>query len=92
MHAETLKYLYDALKTAKTVLDIGTGSGFIAAAMASLTPQGSRLFAVDHIKEINEFAKFNIENCCPYLIKTNKITFVTKDGRKGLQEFNGEKL
>jgi len=34
MHAETLSYLYNKIVTAKKCLDIGTGSGFITAAMA----------------------------------------------------------
>ena len=38
MHAETLKHLYEHLATAKTILDIGTGSGFLTAAMAYVAP------------------------------------------------------
>lgn len=34
MHAQTLSHLASKLRTASTVLDIGTGSGFITAAMA----------------------------------------------------------
>lgn len=53
MHAETLKALKDGLVKAKRILDIGTGSGFIAAAMAAMSPDGVKLYAVDHIAEIN---------------------------------------
>ena len=38
MHAETLKNLYEHLISAKTILDIGTGSGFLTAAMAYVAP------------------------------------------------------
>lgn len=92
MHAETLNQLFEGLKTAKNVLDIGTGSGFVSAAMAMLSPPDARVFAVDHIKEINEFAKANIATASPYLMKTGKITFVNQDGREGLAQYKGEKM
>ena len=38
MHAETLKNLYEHLISAKNILDIGTGSGFLSAAMAYVAP------------------------------------------------------
>ena len=38
MHAETLKNLYEHLISAKSILDIGTGSGFLSAAMAYVAP------------------------------------------------------
>jgi protein-L-isoaspartate(D-aspartate) O-methyltransferase len=49
MHAETLKNLYEHLVTAKSILDIGTGSGFLTAAMAYIAPQNATVYAVDHI-------------------------------------------
>jgi len=41
--------LYNKLQTASAVLDIGTGSGFITAAMAQLVPDGAKVYAIDHI-------------------------------------------
>ena len=81
MHAETLKNLYEHLISAKTILDIGTGSGFLTAAMAYVAPQGSTVYAVDHIEAINKFAKTNIQKVAPQLLKKEKIVFVTQDGR-----------
>lgn len=60
MHAETLKALKDGLIKAKKILDIGTGSGFISAAMAAMAPPEAKVYAVDHIEEINEYARHNI--------------------------------
>ena len=77
MHHSTLKYLGDRLTTAKNVLDIGTGSGFVSACMAELTPVDAKVYAVDHIAAINEFAKFNIQKICPHFIKREKVIFVT---------------
>lgn len=86
MHAETLKNLYEHLISAKTILDIGTGSGFLTAAMAHVAPY-STVYAVDHIPEINEFARSNILKVAPHLIKRNRIIFVNQDGRQGLDKY-----
>ena len=92
MHYSTLKYLGDKLVTAKTMLDIGTGSGFVSACMAQLSPMDAKVYAVDHIAAINDFAKFNLQNVCPYFIKQNKVIFVTQDGREGLSTYKGKKM
>lgn len=92
MHYETLKYLGDRLATAKCMLDIGTGSGFVSACMAELSPPDAKVYAVDHITAINNFAKFNISKICPHFIKRNKIAFVTQDGRQGLDQYAGKKM
>ena len=92
LHAETLQYLYNKLQTASAVLDIGTGSGFITAAMAQLVPDGAKVYGIDHIQEINDFAKSNIKKICPHLIKKEKVEFVTQDGRKGMSEYEGSQM
>lgn len=92
MHAETLKHLYNHIIKAKTILDIGSGSGFITAAMAHSAPADAVVYGVDHIQSINDFALSNVKKCCPHLIKKNKIIFVTQDGREGLTFHNGKAL
>ena len=81
MHAETLKHLYSHIVKAKTILDIGSGSGFITAAMAQSSPEKAVVYGVDHIQAINDFAISNVKKVCPHLIRKNKIIFVTQDGR-----------
>jgi protein-L-isoaspartate(D-aspartate) O-methyltransferase len=92
MHAETLSYLMNKLQSAKKVLDIGTGSGFITAAMALATPKDCKVYAIDHIKEINDFAEKNIKKVCPNLWRKNKILLLTQDGRKGLSKYQGDEM
>jgi protein-L-isoaspartate O-methyltransferase len=41
--------LIENLKHAKKVLDIGTGSGFMTAAMAHVAPDDCSVIGVDHI-------------------------------------------
>lgn len=38
MHAYALEFLYDKLKVAKNVLDVGSGTGYLTAAMAMIAP------------------------------------------------------
>lgn len=38
MHAYALEYLYNNLKTAKNALDVGSGTGYLTAAMALIIP------------------------------------------------------
>lgn len=92
MHAETLRHLLPVIKTAKNILDIGTGSGFVTAAMAHLSPDDCQVYGIDHIKEINQFAEKNIKTICPHLWRKHKITLVTQDGRKGLASYNSNKM
>jgi len=92
MHYSTLRYLYDHMITAGSLLDIGTGSGFVSACMAELSPNDAKIYAVDHIEAINDFARFNIQKICPHFIKKDKIIFVTKDGRQGLSTYQGNRM
>lgn len=39
MHAYALEYLYNNLKAAKNALDVGSGTGYLTAAMALIVPQ-----------------------------------------------------
>ena len=49
MHASTLEKLRDKLVTAKRALDIGTGSGYMAACFAEMMPRDSKVYMIDHI-------------------------------------------
>lgn len=87
MHAMTLENLKDHLTKAKRALDIGTGSGYLAACFAELMPDDGKVYMVDHIAEIVKFAFKNIQKENKILLKKKKIIGITKDGRKGLPEY-----
>lgn len=46
MHAYALQYLYDRLVTAKNVLDVGSGTGYLTAAMAMVVPTQSKVYGI----------------------------------------------
>lgn len=49
MHALTLDKLVDTLKVGGKALDIGTGSGFIAACFAEIMGKDCKVYMIDHI-------------------------------------------
>lgn len=87
MHAMTLESMKDHLPHAKKAIDIGTGSGYLAACFAELMPDDSKVYMVDHINEIVKHAFKNIAKENKHLIKKNKIVCITKDARKGVPEY-----
>ena len=74
------------LKKDGKALDIGVGSGYMSTAMAIQLGQKGKVYAVDHIKEICDFAKSNIVKSHKELIERENIKFVVQDGRNGLNE------
>jgi protein-L-isoaspartate(D-aspartate) O-methyltransferase len=69
MHAMTLEKLKDHLKPGGKALDIGTGSGYVAACFAEMMGKGCQVYMIDHIKEIVDFALNNIKKGNPCLLK-----------------------
>ena len=67
-------------------LDIGCGSGYFTTCMALAMGDKGKVFSVDHIQSICDFAKSNIMKNHKELIESNIIEFVNQDGRKGLAD------
>jgi protein-L-isoaspartate(D-aspartate) O-methyltransferase len=86
MHALQIEVLKDTLFEAKSALDIGTGSGIVALYMAKIMPEGSKVYALDHIQQILDFAKANIAKNNKEYIDNGNIEFVLGDGRHGLPD------
>lgn len=86
VHATTLEKLKAYLKPGAKVIDIGTGSGYIAACFAELVGKEGKVFMVDHLQQVLDFATSNIKKGNIHLIKQKRIIPVLKDGRKGLNE------
>lgn len=86
MHAMTLEKIKNKVVSGGRAVDIGTGSGYIAACLAEMMGKGCQVYMVDHIKEILDFATRNIKKGNAYLIKQKRIIPILKDGRQGLKE------
>ena len=52
MHATTLEKLKDHVKLGAKVVDIGTGSGYVAACFAEMVGKEGKVYMVDHLQQV----------------------------------------
>ena len=89
-HAHALENLLPFLNPGASVLDVGSGSGYLCAVLHQLvapsqpgTPQG-KVVGIDHIPELVEWSKSNVNNSgLGPAMNEGKIVIVTGDGRQG---------
>lgn len=62
MHAYALEILKDKLKPGSSVLDIGSGSGYLCACFASMVGKTGKVIGVEHIEELAKMSIHNIRN------------------------------
>ncbi|XP_023290202.1 protein-L-isoaspartate(D-aspartate) O-methyltransferase [Orussus abietinus] len=83
MHAHALELLEDKLQDGGKALDVGSGSGYLTACLATmLGPQGIAV-GVDHIPELQEMATRNIQKDNAQLLESGRVKLVVGDGRLG---------
>ena len=82
MHAHTLELLKDVLKDGATVLDVGSGSGYLTACMAYMSAPSGYAVGIDRVMELTVQATENIKNDNPELLRYNMF-MVTGDGHDG---------
>eukprot|EP01091_Cochliopodium_minus_P011040 TRINITY_DN3062_c0_g1_i1.p1 TRINITY_DN3062_c0_g1~~TRINITY_DN3062_c0_g1_i1.p1 ORF type:complete len:219 (-),score=55.12 TRINITY_DN3062_c0_g1_i1:32-688(-) len=87
MHAMALEFLYDKIKDKKNqrVLDVGVGSGYLAACFAHLIDDGGKVLGVDIIPQIVELARENLQKDCPQFLENGKIEIKLGDGWKSIE-------
>ena len=71
MHAHTLELLKDVLKDGATVLDVGSGSGYLTACMAYMSAPSGYAVGIDRVRELTVQATVNIKNDNPELLRYN---------------------
>lgn len=99
MHAHALVHLSDKLQPGASALDVGSGSGYLTAAMGYLVCEGcevpkdssalascGKVIGIDHIPQLTEDAIVNIRKGNSELLDTGIVTLITGDGRQGYAE------
>ncbi|KAI8851796.1 Pcmt1-prov protein [Chytridium lagenaria] len=87
MHAVCLEFLWDNLKPGCKVLDVGSGSGYLVAAMAYMVRgNGGKAVGVEHIPELVAFSQANVAKDCPELVEEGSLKIMAADGRLGSPE------
>ncbi|KAJ9579029.1 hypothetical protein L9F63_024864 [Diploptera punctata] len=83
MHAHALELLKDHLKEGERALDVGSGSGYLTVCMALMVGETGLAVGIDHIPELVEFSRHNVEKDKPGLLENNQLKLIVGDGRKG---------
>ncbi|OAD61278.1 Protein-L-isoaspartate(D-aspartate) O-methyltransferase [Eufriesea mexicana] len=86
MHAYALEILEDKLCDGARALDVGSGSGYLTACMAIMIGPNGLAIGMDHIPELEAFARENIQKDNPELLRSGRIQLVVGDGRLGYPE------
>jgi len=81
MHAEMLEALLPILTPGAKILDVGSGSGYLLACFAEIVGETGVVVGVEHIPELAQWSKSNLERSG--LAKPN-IRVITGDGRLGV--------
>ncbi|KIP04486.1 hypothetical protein PHLGIDRAFT_129466 [Phlebiopsis gigantea 11061_1 CR5-6] len=88
MHAHALQYLLPHIRLGGRVLDVGSGSGYLAAVLHHLvsSPSGTagKVVGIDHIPELVQFSVDNLRNDgLGSALDDGRIVMIEGDGRKG---------
>ena len=86
MHAHALELLRDHLPEGGTVLDVGSGSGYLTACFAHMVGPTGCTVGIEHISHLTELATKNIKRDNPDLLTSERVTLMTGDGRLGYLE------
>ncbi|KAF3701188.1 Protein-L-isoaspartate(D-aspartate) O-methyltransferase [Channa argus] len=83
MHAHALELLSEKLTEGASVLDVGSGSGYLTACFARMTGPSGRVIGIEHIDELVQKAIQNVQADNPELFSSGRIKLVVGDGRLG---------
>lgn len=67
-------------------LDIGSGSGYMTLALSKMLGPNSRVYGIDHIEEIINYSKSNIQKNHKEYLDSEQIVMLTADGKMGYPE------
>lgn len=83
MHAHAAEALESFLYPGARALDVGSGSGVLCAVMARLVGADGRVIGVDHVKELVDWSRDNVQRDG---LTEPQVKLVCADGRKGWPE------
>ena len=83
LHGYCLENLKDFLVEGGNVLDVGFGSGYLTVAMSKMMNDKGTVYGIEHMKELYNLGKSNIEKNHKILLDKGIIKLICDDGRKG---------
>lgn len=85
-HGTSLDAIYKWLKPGARCLDIGSGTGYIAACMAEMVGPTGKVYGIEHIPYIMEMSMEAVRINHADLLDDGILEFICRDGRAGLHE------
>jgi len=73
-----LELLKDQLVEGESALDIGSGSGYLTACMATMLGENGKAVGIDHIPELVEKSLENVKKDNPELLNSQRVILESK--------------
>eukprot|EP00485_Elphidium_margaritaceum_P001673 CAMPEP_0202691310 /NCGR_PEP_ID=MMETSP1385-20130828/6060_1 /ASSEMBLY_ACC=CAM_ASM_000861 /TAXON_ID=933848 /ORGANISM="Elphidium margaritaceum" /LENGTH=232 /DNA_ID=CAMNT_0049346695 /DNA_START=93 /DNA_END=791 /DNA_ORIENTATION=- len=86
MHAHALNALNSNLQPGMKALDIGSGTGYLCAAMAYMVGDNGKVVGVEHIDELVQDSIAKINKHHSHLLKSKRVEIFCGDGRLGYEK------
>jgi len=83
MHAEALELLQDHLKPGARVLDVGSGSGYLAVCFAKMVGKNGKVIGIDVVDDLVHRSIANIKKQNSDLLASGNLQIKRADGWKG---------
>jgi len=83
MHGHALSTLAANLKPGATVLDIGSGSGYLTACMAQMVGPNGLVVGIEHVERLVQQSEKTIQKIRAAGVEMAPIIFLAIDGRNG---------
>ncbi|PPQ75160.1 hypothetical protein CVT24_007488 [Panaeolus cyanescens] len=84
MHAYASEHLLPYLKPGAKVLDVGSGSGYLAAVLYRLVSPGGKVVGIEHIPELVTWSEANLrKDGLGDALDNGEIEMIAGDGREG---------
>jgi protein-L-isoaspartate(D-aspartate) O-methyltransferase len=83
MHAWALETLLPALRDGSRVLDVGSGTGILSAALAHLVGPHGTVVGIDVVEELVRSSVENIRKSNAELLDSGRLTLLVADGWRG---------
>ncbi|KAK6524629.1 hypothetical protein TWF281_011531 [Arthrobotrys megalospora] len=88
MHSHACEEIIEYLKPGASILDVGSGSGYLVAVMAHMVQPGGRVVGIEHIQELVDLSIRNLKKDPIHSawLEDGTITIIKGDGRLGYPE------
>lgn len=83
MHAAALEHLVDVIDEDSHILDVGSGSGYLAVCFAKLIGPRGKVVGIEHIEELVHLSIRNVRKNYSELLDSDRLKLVVGDGRNG---------